>query len=263
MLPALLQRLTDPTTLSADVIPWGSPVPSFGDASRSTVATLGLNPSNREFVDVAGKELDGPNRRFHTLKSLGLKRWSDATEQHLALMMEACRSYFERNPYDTWFKRLDWIISDTQASYYDSFFCACHLDLIPFATSRKWTELSSQQRSALFSISQDTLGLLLQDSPIKVLVLNGQSVVDHFQRMASVTLKKRRMSEWKLPRQNGEGVDGIAYWGKMSVFDVEPLRREILVLGYNHNIQSSFGVTKKVTAAITRWIGRKTVEVTA
>ena len=62
-LATLIDRLDSPAVLETEVIPWGSPVPSFGDLSISRVATLGLNPSNREFVDESGGELQGPLRR--------------------------------------------------------------------------------------------------------------------------------------------------------------------------------------------------------
>src|SRR6266446_6786884 len=71
ILPNLIERLDDPLVKAAKVIPWSCPVPYFGDLSQSIVATLGLNPSNREFVDGSEIELDGPTRRLHTLKSLG------------------------------------------------------------------------------------------------------------------------------------------------------------------------------------------------
>lgn len=174
-----LVRCLDHQALSwTNIIPWSSPVPSFGDVSKSTVATLGINPSNREFVDISGKELDGNARRFHTLTSLGLSRWTDANAQHLSLIIDACRMYFCRNPYDRWFKRLDWIISGPRSSYYHDLNKACHLDLIPYATACKWTELTPKQRRALLAAAGNALGLLLRDSPVRLLVLNGQCVVE-------------------------------------------------------------------------------------
>src|SRR5260370_9718744 len=93
-LSALIKRVGQEDRSDANVIPWSCPVPTFGDLSSARVATLGLNPSNREFVDQAGKELVGPSRRFHTLGSLGLACWSDAKPQHTKLVGESCRSYF-------------------------------------------------------------------------------------------------------------------------------------------------------------------------
>lgn len=253
-LSTLVKRLNDSSLLENEVIPWGSPVPSFGNLSLARVATIGLNPSNREFVDPSGKELDGKERRFHTLSSLGIARWSDATQDHLDLILELCQNYFSRNPYDAWFKRLDNLISGTAMSYYFPSGQACHLDLIPYATSSKWTSLTSEQRLLLLKITGDTLGLLLRNSPVELVILNGQTVVDNFQRIAGVEFERILIPEWALPRKSGESVPGYAYKGDVDKIGGIELAHRICVLGYNHNIQSSFGVTNQVQAAIRNWI---------
>jgi hypothetical protein len=256
MLSMLIRRLEHPDIQRMNVIPWGCPIPAFGDAARASLATVGLNPSNREFLSVSGAELDGPVRRFHTLKSLGLNRWSEAGERHLKLISEACETYFSKNPYDGWFKRLDQVISATSRSYYNEQRAACHLDLIPYATSLKWTELSSHQQSTLLRFSGDALGRIIQDSPIRVLVLNGSSVIKHFEFMAAITLERCKMAGWSLRRRSRPPIDGIAYQGTITALAGQRLNREILVLGFNHNIQSSFGVTTEAVRAISAWIGR-------
>lgn len=260
-LASLLERLDNKALSSAQVIPWSSPIPSFGDLSHSTVATLGLNPSNREFVDIQGKELDGSFRRFHTLKSLGLRKWSDATAQHQKLIMRSCHRYFYKNPYDGWFKGLDKIISGTKASYYDMSVKACHLDLIPYATACKWTELTSQQRSLLLALAGDTLGLLIKDSPVRLLILNGKTVIENLQKISDVNFKEESIPDWTLPRKSGIGVRGIAYSGTVKEVAGVHLDREVHVLGFNHNIQSSFGVTTRVKNAIRNWITKSAEEI--
>ena len=258
IISTLLTRMDSGALAGTDVIPWSCPVPSFGDVDSSRVATLGLNPSNREFVDETGEELDGTARRFHTLKSLGIERWSEAKPRHLRLIGESCRGYFLRNPYDAWFRRLDGIIAGTSASYYSSSAKACHLDLIPFATACKWTGLSRRARAALVACAGDSLGLLLRDSPIQLLVLNGESVVSSFEDIAGVRLQERAVPEWSLPRRSRPAVMGFAYQGSVRKLAKIKLKREVMVLGFNHNIQSSFGVTSHVIAAIRNWIGSAT-----
>jgi hypothetical protein len=260
-LKSLLERLDDPALARAKVISWGAPVPAFGDLSRSNIATLGLNPSNREFVDIEGNELDGHQRRFHTLKSLGITRWSNATPRHLQLISESCRKYFHRNPYDGWFRDLDRIISGANASYYGDADHACHLDLIPYATACKWTELTAQQRSLLLDLVGDTLGLLLRDSPIRLLVLNGKTVIGNLEKVTGVRFDRKDVPDWTLPRKAGKGVIGTAYTGVIREIAGIRLNRDVAVLGYNHNIQSSFGVTSQVKASIRTWIARSAVEV--
>lgn len=252
MFATLLDRLRDPVLEKSGVIPWASPIPVFGDVTRAELATVGLNPSNREFVNPLGDELEGAARRFHTLTSLRLSNWSEADSRHISLMLESCILYFSRNPYDTWFRRLDDVVAQTSFSLYNT--GACHLDLIPYATSEKWTDLSTQQRSTLLVATADALALLLADSRIRVLVLNGKTVVRNFEEMTGSKLHEREMPRWCLPRKQGQPVSGFSYRGVIESLAGIWFAEPVLVLGYNHNIQSSYGVTTKVINAISRWV---------
>jgi hypothetical protein len=260
VLKMLLATLASGSLSGADVIPWGAPIPCFGDPSRSVVATLGLNPSNREFVDAAGIELDGKHRRFHTLNSLRLNRWSEVTRSHEMLIEQSCREYFSRNPYDAWFGQLDFILDGAAATYYEKFGArACHLDLVPYATKNKWAHLDIEQRGALLKAGGDVLTQLLRETPISVLVLNGASVIDNFEQMAGVKLSKQVKKDWALNRKDKPGVQGCAYSGAIGSIGGNALGKEVLVLGFNHNIQSSFGVSSKVRESIRSWIGQQSV----
>lgn len=257
-LTTLLNQLDSPIVSETNVIPWGCPVPSFGDLSRSRVATLGINPSNREFVDQSGKELDGPSRRFPTLQSFGLTSWSDVDARHVRVIVESCYSYFEGNPYDAWFKKLNHIVSGANASYSGVPYHACHLDLIPFATESKWTDISIKDQSSLLGMTGDTLAQLLGNSPVQTLILNGASVVAQFKKISGVCLKSQIMPAWSLQRTTRRNVLGIAYRGMVDSLSGISLGRQVLVLGFNHNIQSSFGVTAKIVNSIRRWVCEET-----
>jgi hypothetical protein len=250
----MLQRLSDSDDV--ELISWAAPVPSFGNLQRAPIATLGINPSNREFVDEDGVELTTQKRRFHTLRSLQLEEWSHAGGEEIELIVESCNEYFFRNPYNGWFKRLDAIVAATGHSYYDRIFPACHIDLLPFATDSKWGTLAVNRRKNLLRNNADLLKTLIESSHLKLLILNGQSVVSEFELAAGVTLTSQKMPGWVLPRSNGENVPGVAYTGSCSLFAGEKLPRPIKVLGFNHNIQSSFGVTSNVIGNIARWVGQ-------
>ena len=260
VLTTLIDRLDSNAVVGMDIIPWSCPVPAFGDWQSPQVATLGLNPSYREFVDRSGKQLQGESRRFHTLESLGLETWGETDARHLELIMDTCRSYFFRNPYNSWFKKLDFAIAGTAASYYDSPSSACHLDLVPFATIRRWNELSARQRSSLLSLTGDTLGLTLRDSKIRLLVLNGSSVVRAFQSVAGLSLQAKEMPAWSLGRRSTGNVRGFAFTGMAEIVSGVKLDRQVAVLGFNHNIQSSYGVTMEVISSIKEWIARTAEE---
>ena len=238
-------------------IPWSSPVLCFGDVEKACVATLGLNPSNREFVDVAGNELTGVERRFHTLESLGLESWLDADTRHIDLILEACRSYFVTNPYELWFRKLDQVLTGVNASYFDPTNMACHLDLVPYATRKKWSELSTDVMATLVASCGDVLGLVLRASAVRLLILNGMSVVRGFQEFTGCVLETRRIPAWTLRRRTRSDVVGVAFSGIVDNIGGVSLDREIVVLGFNHNLQGSFGVSSDVIRAIRAWIAKE------
>lgn len=236
------------------VMSWTCPVPYFGRLRQSTLATLGINPSNREFVDVVGDELAGDDRRFPTLGSLGLRSWADASSLDVTAIVSACDQYFAGNPYHRWFGTLDALVRPAGVSYYSDENPAAHLDLVPYATHVKWGALRGHQRRVLLQSGQDLLAALLRDSMVELLVLNGASVVRQFAEVADVELALEFKSAWDLPRQGTEPVRGVAYTGKVDHIGEVDLGRSIAVAGFNHNLQSSFGVTKQATEAIAQWV---------
>ncbi len=238
----------------ATVVPWSCPVPYFGRLSSARIATVGINPSNREFVDLAGSELLGVDQRLPTLKSLGLERWSHADSSHLRAILDSCDSYFLANPYDRWFKVLETVLSETGCSFYGHESNACHVDLVPYATWTKWGVLDSGSRRRLLDLSRGALGLFLRDSPIEVLILNGRSVVDSFQQIAGIELTSEVVPGWALERAGDRVVEGIAYTGAVEVVGGIDLHRPLKVLGYNHNLQSSYGITSELLARIRTWV---------
>ena len=243
------------------VLPWSCPVPFFGSLHSARIATVGINPSNREFVDELGAPLDSAARRLPTIESLGLRTWGGATHAHLRTIVDECATYFDRKPYDQWFRVLDRVLAGTGQSFYDIDRPLCHVDLVPYTTSLKWGSLEARHRADLIHKSRDLLGLYLQDSAIRLLVLNGQSVVRQFQLLLGITLSAEVMTEWRLPRSRGDGVPGIAYRGEISSWSGIDLGRSISVVGYNHNLQSSYGVTNAVIDGIGGWLTTRWNEV--
>jgi len=238
-----------------DVIEWSSPVPVFGNLRTAKIATLGLNPSNREFVSSKGTELSGSHRRFPTLNSLGLKNWNEASRYELEQIQKSWFSYFENNPYDRWFKTLNDLLAGTNFSFYNKTSeVACHLDLVPFATAQKWSQLTSLQQKSLLDLSGNFFLDLLSNSNIETIILNGQTVVESFCHSTKLELEKSQQPEWSLPRKTGLDVPGYCYFGVTKTIRGIRLNREIMILGYNHNLQSSFGVSKQVKESIKDWV---------
>jgi hypothetical protein len=236
---------------------WTCPVPYFGQLRTATVATLGINPSNREFVDVTGRELDGGKRRFPTLSSLGLQTWADASSLDLTAIVSACDDYFFGNPYNRWFNTLDVLARAAGTSYYSAEYPAVHLDLVPYATHVKWGALRTDQQRGLLNCAHGLLASLLRDSPVEFLILNGASVVRQFEAVAGLELTRENQPGWDLGRQGAPRVRGIAYSGTVGHIGDVDLGRLISVAGFNHNLQSSFGITTSDLQAIARWVAKR------
>jgi hypothetical protein len=250
----LVDRMDSHDLSDLGVIPWSCPVPCFGDLTTATVATVGINPSNREFLDEFGAELDNGARRLPTLKSLGLARWADMEATHLRELISACLGYFRRNPYDRWFTTLEHILQKAGVTFYGDNPSACHLDLVPYATTVKWGLLPPPVRRKLMSTNADALGDLLRESSVETLILNGQSVVSQFQLVNGVRLHATPKPKWALARTGSADVMGMSYVGGTDQIGSVRLARPLRVVGSNHNLQSSFGVTRAVIDAIASWI---------
>lgn len=250
----LLDALDRDRTVADKAIRWSCPVPFFGHLETARLATVGINPSNREFVDVAGKELRAVSRRLPTLDSLDLSSWGHADYQALRAILEACRTYFDHNPYDRWFGSLERLFETTGCSYYSPGATACHLDIVPWATTCKWGTLTPRVRHQLVECAARALVDLIAGSSLTMLVLNGQEVVRRFEALVDLTLPVEPAPEWDLPRDSGRTVKGMAFRDVLTNIGGVPLDRKLVVLGYNHNLQSSFGVTGAARSAISEWI---------
>lgn len=252
---SLIDKLETYTSVAPSVIEWSCPVPFFGDLRNSRVATVGINPSNREFVSEYGLELTGAARRFPTLGSLKCLDWSEVTSVQVREIIDACLDYFNACPYDRWFRVLERIIQPAGFSFYGQGALACHIDLVPYATAQKWGTLSSLERRNLLMTSGDAMGRMVRDSKLKLLILNGRSVISEFERISSVSLDRVRRPSWDLPRTSGTPVEGYSYHGEVSKIGDVHLEAPLGVVGYNHNLQSSFGVTSQVISEIGVLVG--------
>jgi len=155
------------------VVPGSTPVISFGDFRAASVATLGINPSNREF-ESNKVLLKGQSRRLATLESLNATSLSSLTDDQVLQVVQDCNRYFS-GPYYHWFDTLDKVMKPgLGVSYFDG--SACHLDLVQWATSKKWSDLSPTEKQHFLRDGKTHLKNQIENSPLSVILVNGQSV---------------------------------------------------------------------------------------
>lgn len=185
-LPAYIdERLRGRWPTGVPVVPDSTPVLSFGDPSVARVATLGLNPSLREFRKPSGELLAGEQRRLADLKHLGVATLEDAPADVLAQVKQACDDYFQLKPY-RWFNALEKVLAPRGWSYFDR--SACHLDLVQWATDPVWSHLPGAQKAALIESDAAFLARQLQQENVKLVLANGQAVVTALRKLVSLEI---------------------------------------------------------------------------
>jgi hypothetical protein len=107
-----------------------------GDHTRARVATVGINPSSREFQDGRKRLLPDDAKRLADLDLLEAESSSDLPDPAVATVMKWCRNYFQHHPYTRWFDKLNALVRGAGADFYDG--TACHLDLVQWATDPVW-----------------------------------------------------------------------------------------------------------------------------
>ena len=223
------------------VVPGSTPVVAFGDVRNAHVATLGLNPSKLEFLDASGNELTGQKRRLETLSSLGADDLSSAPADTIQRVFEGCNDYFRHSPYRRWFDVLEKILRPLGASYYDR--TACHLDLVQWATDPTWGKLQTVHRQSMIGADLLFLRQQLSNESIRLLLVNGRAVVSACQARLGYALTERAIpgrSRWKL-------FVGLTPEG-------------VKVIGWNQNLQGSFGVSNEDINALGMAIAAARVE---
>lgn len=224
--PQLVAMVRRVPPAGAPVVPGSVPVVAFGDPERAEVATLGINPSHREFAE-NGVLLSGERRRLATLESLGVARLDQLTDGQVADVVADCAAYFHRNPYRRWFDPLDSLLrASTGCGYYDG--SACHLDLVQWATDPAWNGITDpDMRQILLDDGVPHLRAQLASDNVRIVLLNGRQVINQVLAADLTTLDEvgsipRRGDRCRLYTGDGGGVRWI---------------------GWSTNLQSSFVVS--------------------
>jgi len=174
-------------------VPKSLPVLFFGDLFTAHVATVGLNPSDREYVDKQGLELEGAERRFETLTSLHATDRPSLTDEQCDRAIQTMREYYQPGkPIYTWFRPLARVTSAMGFSYAKGE--VAHLDLAQEATKPTWSRLSQTSPAefdALRSTDLPFLRWLLEESPLHTVICNGRTVIDEVCRLIGGQITKK------------------------------------------------------------------------
>lgn len=171
------RRIRRPYPADSHVVPHSTPVISFGNPSACKVATLGINPSSREFQTANKKLLPTGKKRLADLELLDAPDLSTLNDRQVQQVVDACHTYFARNPYRSWFDKLNAVLSGIGCDYYTG--SACHLDIVQWATDPVWGSFPATSRVAQQQLLHDDSEFLLdqlRNEAIELVLVNGRTV---------------------------------------------------------------------------------------
>jgi hypothetical protein len=238
----LLQRIMKCPPMREYITPGSTPVVAFGNPMTANVATIGINPSSREFLDAKGQLLPEENRRLADFQSLGIRSHTEINESVAKKVLEESNSYFRRDEYVyKWFEPLQTFVLDpVKASFRES--TAAHLDLVQWSTAPVWGAIKdSKARDLLIQDDIRFLGELLRAASYKVVFMNGSTVVKTLEKFGLVEIEQDGWTPL------GKGTKKSALWkGRV-------IGSDAVCLGWSLNLQH-YQTTNENKEQLSRWV---------
>jgi hypothetical protein len=164
------------------------PVLFFGDLFAAEVATVGLNPSQQEYLTPRGELLAGVAQRFATLESLKASERESLTDEQCAEALGWMRDYYAPGqPVYRWFIGLERVLRGFGASLTGR--TAAHLDLVQESTSPVWSGLSVHARGELLRTDLPFLRSEIGTFPLRTVICTSKTVSDHVRRLLDVEVE--------------------------------------------------------------------------
>ncbi|RMB62324.1 hypothetical protein [Tessaracoccus antarcticus] len=227
MIPAgVAARIRQDPPLHLNIVPGCTPVVFRGNQPGARIATVGINPSIREFLTQHGAEWAGPQRRFETLSSLAIPALRHAEDADIERIVQRSLDYFTGNPYRSWFDPMESLVQELfSASYVDA--SACHLDIVQWPTRPLWGQLDLSTRRELVAGGIDLLLKQLASNTLQAVYLNGRTVCDVVSGLIPLSVRTARFRGNGASRGFFRGVHrGALVVGCTSNLQVERLRTE-------------------------------------
>ena len=169
-----------------ELVPFSTPVVSFGNPQTAEMVTVGINPSSLEFLEgkKVKKLLKPESKRLIDTEILNLKSPKSLSKEEAISVITGCYQYFDKNPYE-WFNHLEKYANNYFGySYFrkegERQSSAAHLDLVQWATDPVWGGINNlTTRQNLLKSDVSFLRYQINSKQFKVVFLNGDQVTKH------------------------------------------------------------------------------------
>lgn len=216
MIPRYVEnRLRAAPPVHCGVVPDTPPIISFGNFETARVATIGLNPSHREFS--------------HDYVRWGFGDLGAAPRSVLREILADQYSYFERPQY-RWFDRLATVVEACGANYADG--SAASLDIVQWATQPVWGKLTMRQKRTLLERDVPFLARQIHNEGIETVLVNGRGVMQALAQYMGLEFD---------PVEVIEGYPGTPNIPDTTLYSTRVFKK-INVIAWNVNLQGTPGI---------------------
>ena len=121
----------------------------------------------------------------------------ELSEKDAEIVVEKCNSYFNNNPYRLWFDKIEEFLRafDDRLSYYTG--TVVGLDLVQWATTPKWADISEFSKQALLSQGLPFLKDVLLQKNFEYIFLNGKTAFFEVIKHLHISYKEIQVNDGK------------------------------------------------------------------
>jgi hypothetical protein len=210
----LLDKISEPLPTTTKIVEGSIPIVFFGNVEKAEIATLSLNPSNKEF------EHNSVIRRCVDRKQLRVSDSQKLTREQAESVYQSLLLYFKVNPYKAWFNPMNKLFLSNGYEYYND--KIVHLDISPWATFNKWNSLSREERESIIDAS--IIEKVIKMRGIKRLFINGKTAFNVFCTTLNIKAKKIQETSFNYITKNSNNRSFIIY--ETEIFDCK-------IIGWN------------------------------
>ena len=223
-----------PQNVNMAIVKQSIPVPFFGNIETSKVATISINPSNKEFEDDNKNLLRGSDKRFVDRDVLKVNDTDYLSKENADAVYDSLINYFDHNPYMRWFGPLEKYVGNMFDCFYSKG-TMVHLDIYPWATQNKWDDKiykdTDKQRALKdYNLLKD----ILLAKEFKYIYINGNMVKKQIENYFGITFSEIRSG---VQISKNKKAERIIYQAKLAGGTV--------LIGSSCYIQNSYGTDLK------------------
>ncbi|QGG48013.1 hypothetical protein [Heliorestis convoluta] len=220
------------------------PILWFGNYSKyknshKKVVTLAINPSNDEFK----LNKDDPYSFIRFKRGAEIYFKNSLSNEDKLIYVETLNKYFEDEPYNSWFRRLETPLNYINSTYggktgdyrYSNY--ALHIDLCPLATQEKWGKINNSIKDSLIEDFQPLLNDLIEylnpsiimasisSSSLKSLfnIRSKEDAVVSFENQSNGFVRKYKYNDIYI--YNGRNMRGTPFGAMTNEFIQDSLRK--------------------------------------